>query len=308
VAVGDVPLAVCTAVVESMRLRSAQVALETDGRAHVVASVGEPGPVEEAFDLRHRGALVGRLSVSLRAGEQQLDVRDRELVAALADQAAPAVDALRLLAELQAGREALVASREEERRRLRRDLHDGVGAALAGARLQLESARALVDDPLTQRLLDAAGGAVVEAVDDVRRITEDLRPPALDEIGLAGSLAALADRMRTPSLDVTADVAPLPPLPAALEVACFRIAGEALANAARHARATRVVLRLEADEADLRLEVSDDGRGFTGERPGGLGLTSMRQRAEELGGRLEVLSSSPRAGTTVRATLPRTVG
>jgi signal transduction histidine kinase len=295
--VADVPREVCDAVVRSLKLRGAQLVVA--GRT-VAASGEQDGPTED-FALRHRGRDVGRFLVTARAGEDALDVRDRELLQALADAAAPALSAVKLYEDLQASREALVSGREEERRRLRRDLHDGVGAALAGARLQLESARELVHDPLAARLLDAAGGAVAEAVADVRRVTEDLRPPALDEIGLAACVRELAARVRTPALAVEADVDDLPPLPAAVEVACYRIAGEALTNGARHAGATSVRLSLALDAGQLVLEVVDDGRGLPASPKEGVGMTSMRQRAEELGGRLTV---SSRGGTTVRAVLP----
>ena len=297
-------------MVDTLRLASAELVLSSEGRARAVGRAGSAGPGRVRFVLRHRGEEVGELRVGLRPGEHSLDDRDRALLAALADQAAPTVAALRLQDQLQASREALVASREEERRRLRRDLHDGVGAALAGARLQLESAQAMVGQGPAGGMLEAASHAVAEAVADVRRLTDDLRPPALDELGLVGSLEVLAERVRTPGRRVSSDLHPVPPLPAALEVACYRIAAEALNNAARHARASALAVRLTADERELVLEVADDGQGLVprqrrGDRPG-LGLSSMQQRAEELGGRL-VVETGP-AGTTVRALLPRDPG
>ena len=156
-------------------------------------------------------------------------------------------------------------------------------------------------------MLDAAGRAVGEAVADVHRLTEDLRPPALDELGLSGSLAGLAERVATPALAVTTDLAAVPGLPAAVEVACYRIAAEALSNAARHAGARSVRLRLGVEDDALVVEVADDGRGIPAQRSAGgtgLGLTSMRQRAEEVGGELVVAGDDD--GTTVRARLPRT--
>jgi signal transduction histidine kinase len=260
------------------------------------------GPVTE-LPLRHRGEVVGTLAVTPRAGEPVLDERDAELVAALADSAAPAVAALRLTDSLQEAREHLVAAREEERRRVRRDLHDGVGAALAGLRLQLDSARDLITDPLPGKLLDAAADGLAEAVRDVRQVTDDLRPPALDDLGLAASLRALGDRLRTPGLDVEVRTGALPPLPAAVDVACYRIAAEALANAAKHARASRVLLEVAAADGELRLAVADDGRGLPAAPPSrGLGLASMRQRAEEIGGRFTVQSDG--TGTRVSVALP----
>jgi signal transduction histidine kinase len=301
--VADVPGVVCRAVVDSLRLPFAQVLLDVDGGEHPVAEVGVPDGMRQRFAMRHRGEVVGWLVVTPRPGERAVDARDADLLATLADQAAPAVAALQLHGRLQQSREALVAAREEERRRLRRDLHDGLGATLAGVRLQLESARDLVDDPVAGRLLDAAGAGVQHAVGDVRSLTDDLRPPALDDLGLSAALAAVADRLRTPELDVVVETGDLPPLPAAVEVACYRITAEALANAVRHARASTVRVRVSAGDGRLVVEIRDDGSGMH-PAPGrrGLGLESMRRRAEEIGGAFTV--DSGRAGTTVCALLP----
>jgi two-component system, NarL family, sensor kinase len=172
-------------------------------------------------------------------------------------------------------------------------------------RLQLDSARDLVEEPLAAKLLDAAADGLGEAVGDLRSITDDLRPPALDDLGLAATLARLADRLRTPGLEVVVDVDDLPPLPAAVDVACYRIASEAMANAARHARAARVTVRVRAEDGELRLRVEDDGSGLPANpRSNGLGLASMRQRAEEVGGRFELRSDG--AGTSVEVALPIT--
>jgi signal transduction histidine kinase len=303
VATHEVPAAVCEAVTSALRLPAAELVLPSGRTA---AQVGGPADAVAEVPLTYRAEQVGLLRVGLRRGERTMDPRDRALLGALADTAAPAVASLRLYDALRTSREALVASREEERRRLRRDLHDGVGAALAGARLQLESARHRVDEPVTAGLLDAAGRAVAEAVADVRRLTDDLRPPALDELGLAGSLRALGTRTSTPDRQVAVDVDAPAGLSAAVEVALHRIASEALTNAARHSGAGRVDLRLRATSHELVLEVADDGRGLSAADGRGVGLDSMRQRAEELGGRLDV-DAAPDGGTRVRAVLPREV-
>lgn len=297
--IAEVPQAVCDAIVAALRLSSAELVVDSRRRA----AAGVPLGAATELPLRHRGEVVGAVTVTPRAGEAVLDERDAELVAALADSAAPAVAALRLTDSLQEAREQLVAAREEERRRVRRDLHDGVGAALAGLRLQLDSARDLVADPLAGKLLDAAADALAEAVRDVRQVIEDLRPPALDDLGLVASIEGLARRVRTGTLDVVVDSRPLPPLPAAVDVACYRIAAEALANAARHARAGRVDVELRIDDGDLVLTVTDDGQGLPAEpRRRGLGLASMRQRAEEIGGRCAI--ESDHGGTRVSVALP----
>jgi signal transduction histidine kinase len=167
----------------------------------------------------------------------------------------------------------------------------------------MDSARDLVDDALAAKLLDAAADGLTDAVRDLRSVTDDLRPPALDDLGLAASLAAMADRLRTPALAVEVDVAPLPPLPAAVDVACYRIAAEAMANAARHASARRIVVRVRLEEGALQLTVRDDGSGLAvPPARRGLGLASMRQRTEEIGGRFSLATARP--GTVVSAALP----
>lgn len=196
---------------------------------------------------------------------------------------------------LQAAHAALVAERAEERRRLRRELHDGLGPLLAALRLEVDAD--ILDDPTRVRRL------VDDAVAEVRRISRDLRPADLDEAGLPGALRRLATRVAGPGgVEVAVDVpAACLGLPAAVEVAAYRIAGESLTNAVRHAHARRLTVTLRAEDA-LRLEVSDDGIGM---RPGelGVGLRSMRERAAEVGGQL-VVASIAGAGTTVSAVLP----
>jgi signal transduction histidine kinase len=151
-------------------------------------------------------------------------------------------------------------------------------------------------------MVDAAVAAVGEAVDGVRHATDDLRPPALDELGLARCLTVLAERMSTPGVPVRAQVGPLPQLGAALEVACYRICAEALTNARRHSGASTIDLCVAADASGVRVRVSDDGVGLpAATREGALGLESMRLRAEEVGGTLTLETV---AGTTVTAVLP----
>jgi signal transduction histidine kinase len=158
-------------------------------------------------------------------------------------------------------------------------------------------------------LLESAGAGVAGAVAEVRAVTDGLRPAGIDELGLARALAALADRVRVPELDVRVDVAPGVRADPAVEVALHRIAGEALANAARHSGARHVVLSVR-DARGITLEVSDDGTGLaaagTDTSGSGLGLGSMQRRAEEVGGSFQVVSSA--RGTTVTAVLPHSVG
>ncbi len=299
----EVPGRVCQVVVESLRLGSAALVLGGDSAETPLAVAGTPaGPATE-LPMRHRGEVVGALRVTARPGEPGLTARDAEILAVVCDQVAPAVAALGLSERLQHSRAALVTAREEERRRLRRDLHDGVGAVLAGVRLQVETAQSLVSDPAAGGLLRSAATGVATAVEDLRSITDDLRPAALDDLGLAAGLHGLANRMATPGTVITVEVHLDGALPAAVEVACYRIAGEALANAVRHSGAHRVTLRADATTSWVSLQVEDDGSGLPEKaRADGLGLASMRQRAEEIGGRLAVTSTS--TGTLVHAELP----
>jgi signal transduction histidine kinase len=207
-----------------------------------------------------------------------------------------------LVGSLRSAQERLVLAREEERRRLRRDLHDGLGPALAGLTLRVDTVRNLLADPVVaeQELLRLREG-IQSTVRDVRRIVEGLRPAALDDLGLAEAVHQLADRTATPSVEVACD--PLPRLPAAVEVAAYRIIQEALSNATRHGGASQVRVGLSLDGAALAVTVADDGSGEVVPRPGGVGLSSMRERAEEIGGRFE-LAACPGSGTVLSVVLP----
>ncbi|HEU5456370.1 MAG TPA: sensor histidine kinase [Nocardioides sp.] len=308
--VDRVPQVVCDTVVESLRLTGAQIRLAVGNRQRAVATAGATTiPGDASYPLRHRGETVGELRAWPRPGERGIHSRDAVVLQGVAHQVAPAVAALQLHQQLQRSREALVSAREAERLQLRRDLHDGLGATLAGLRLQVETARDLTDEPGVCDLLRSAGNGVTQAVAEVRAITDGLRPAGIDELGLARALDALANRVQTPQLRVHVDVDRELTADPAVEVALHRIAAEALANVARHAGATEATLRVHGDR-HLELEISDNGIGLADGKAAtsgsGLGLTSMHQRADEIGGTLEVTSHDH--GTTVRATLPLTVG
>jgi signal transduction histidine kinase len=250
---------------------------------------------------------VGRLAISPRTRDESFTATDRRLIEDLARQAGVAAHAVRLTEDLQRSRERLVSAREEERRRLRRDLHDGVGPRLAALTLKIETARNRLDhDPASQDLLSDLAERAREAVADVRRSVHALRPPVLDDLGLVPALRETAAQYEGNGLSISVEALDdLSPLPAAVEVAAYRIAQEASANVVRHASARSCAVRFDLDEETgvLRLEVEDDGRGV-GEDPGsGVGLSSMRERAEELGGTC-VVGPSPAGGMRVRAELP----
>ena len=208
-------------------------------------------------------------------------------------------------ARLQESREALVRAREAERLRLHRDLHDGLGPELAGIALQVAAAAQGTPDRELRERLQASHTRLRELTGDVRHIVEGLRPAALDTVGLVEALRQHAGVLSTsggPTVQVVADGLIEPP--AAVEVAAFRIAMEAVTNAVRHSGGSRCLVRLRCDGDDLVVEVDDDGVGGAQHRTCGTGLTSMHARAEELGGWLAV-TDAPLGGTRVVAHLPR---
>ena len=320
------PQTVLPTLVESVAdaMRSPYVAIELEGEEgtrageqKVEAAAGRR-PIDASgpralvrLPIVYRGRPVGHLALCPRGPNEAFSAADERLLADLARQAAPAVEAVRLTADLRRSREALITAREEERRRLRRDLHDELGAALAGSMMKVAAARTLLRTNPTRaaELLDDLATDSRGMIDEVRRIAHNLRPPALDEVGLVGALrqhiAAFDEggptgRVMRATLDAP-DA--LPPLPAAVEVAALRIALEGLTNAARHSGGSTVRVRLGIAGDALAVSIIDDGHGVADGVPAGVGLTSMHERAEELGGTLSV-ETNDAGGTTVMAHLP----
>jgi signal transduction histidine kinase len=284
---------VLAAVREDLRLEFLSVRTP-DG--DVLAEAGRPTDAVREVPLVHAGAPIGVLAVGGGSGRR----RDEHVLADLAGALSPAVQATRLRADLLRSRERLVLAREEERRRLRRDLHDGLGPALAGLTLKLDTARnRLGDDPLLREMR----GDVQATIVDVRRLVDGLRPVSLDELGLVGSLQRLVDRAPPDGPEVRLVAADADSPAAAVEVAAYRIVQEALTNVLRHAGARECEVSVQGGDGNLVVSVADDGAAPF--RAGdGSGLETMRERAEELGGSLELLAR-PGGGTLVRAVLPR---
>jgi signal transduction histidine kinase len=297
-------------VATSLRLPYVRVELRgpaTDDEEMVAAWGRSTGELHEVA-LSFRGERVGSLRAAPRTPLDPFRAADLRLLEDLGRQVGVAAHAMLLTRDLQRSREALVTLREEERRRIRRDLHDGLGPALAGVALGLDAVDRLVREQPEEaaRLAVRLRTEVQDSLADVRRLVEDLRPAALDQLGLVGAVrrhgALLTERDH--GLEVAVEDTDVPALSAAVEVAAYRIVTEALNNVSRHAvaRRCRVGIGVESG-AMLVIDVEDDGVGLTLPVRSGVGLAAMRERAVELGGSCEV-AGLPTGGTRVAARIP----
>jgi signal transduction histidine kinase len=315
------PEAVLPAIVETVAqaLKLPYVAIvvgeageQGSGRAgeQIVAETGIhfDAPLQ-AFPLTYQSATIGQLQVAARSPNEVLSEADERVLRQVAWQAGTAVHASRLTHDLKQSRERIVTTREEERRRLRRDLHDGLGPSLASQTFVLDTALDLLEsDPqAAAKLLQTLKAQNQSTVADIRRLVYALRPPALDDLGVVGALQAHVGQWGQGEMMValTAVPNPLPPLSAAVEVAAYRITLEAVTNAIRHAHARRCTVTFTVQKAptQLTIVVQDDGAGLPNNLQPGVGLRSMRERAEELGGRLQV-ENGEEGGVRITAVLP----
>jgi signal transduction histidine kinase len=302
--------AILPAIIETARdtLHLPHVAIHINRNSHTDESefsVGKAtGPIT-TFPLLYQGFQVGELTASPRPGEDTLSPTDHRLLIDFTRQAEIAIYAVQLAEELQRSREEIVTAREEERRRLRRDLHDGLGPSLATISLQSETAHSLLrtHPEEAEVLLDELTVQAQTTMQEVRRLIHALRPPVLDDLGLVPGLNALAASFSQSGVSVTIQAkSSLPELPAAFEVAIYRIVQEALTNVVKHAQARSCTVRLMFDKT-ICLEIQDDGIGIPKNRISGVGLHSMRERAEELGGTCLVTAKSEH-GTLIQVSLP----
>ncbi len=304
---------------EALKLSYAAIEVKEETTFVLAASSGTP-PIKEALRLPlvYQSKQVGTLIIAPRGWDDALTPADLRLLDDLTQQIGNAVHTVRLTADLQAltgdlkrSREHLVTAREEERRRLRRDLHDGLGPMLSAIMLNVGLVRTIYhrDPETTDTLLNQLEEEIEQVIGDIRRVVYNLRPPALDELGLVGAIreyvAQLGNEEQAPntSLKLTVEAPEvLPHLPAAVEVAAYRIVQEAVTNVIRHAHAHSCCVCFQVQDS-LKIEVSDDGKGIEEADRSGIGLTSMRERAEELGGTFTINKASP-YGTQITACLP----
>jgi signal transduction histidine kinase len=297
------------AVTVGTALRLEHVEIDVAGPAGWARSgvYGDVTTHSRTLPLVHQGEQVGQLVIGWSSGSS-LRRRDRAVLDDLMTHLAQVVSWVRLTLDLRRSSLAVTSAREEERRRLRRDLHDGLGPSLTGISLGLRTGlRQLERGEVAQQaralaLMANLADEVDRTVDEVKRIVRDLRPTALDERDLPSAIVDLARRM-APAVQVHLDLPATPfVLPAAIEVATYRITSEALTNVVRHASATQCWVRLRVDGA-VALEVVDDGVGLAPVRVPGVGMAAMSERVTELGGTMAVSEHEPH-GTRLAVTLP----
>jgi signal transduction histidine kinase len=294
---------------EALKLPYVAIVLREGRRDILAAESGKVATDTHRLPLVYQQEALGELLLTPRAPGETFTPGDRRLLDDLARQAGIAAHAVRLNTALQHARASLVGAREEERRRIRRDLHDGLGPQLASLALTIDVARTLLkNDPTTaDELLRDLRQQTQAAVADIRRLVYDLRPPALDDLGLVSALREHASEHARTGLRIEIDVVkPLPPLPAAVEVAAYRIVQEALTNVTRHAHARTCIVQLGVSSGPrpcLEVLVQDDGQGLPDGYRSGMGLTSLRERTEELGGE-RTIESAPGSGTRIMVRLP----
>jgi signal transduction histidine kinase len=298
-------------VARALKLPYVAITLKQGERQQRIATYGDALPTVSRYPLLYASEAIGELEAATRNTHEMFTPADERLLRDLARQIGVAAHAAQLTADLQQSRTRLVTAREEERRRIRRDLHDGLGPTLANMAIRLEQARESLplaageaDVILAQLTLQAQ-----TTIADIRRLVYELRPPDLDEYGLVPALREYLHRMQPKGTSLTLDAPEtLPTLPAAVEVAAYRIVQEAVNNAVRHARASRITVTLAlqpgaASPRSLVVATCDNGVGLPAAHPVGIGLHSMRERAEELGGHC-VIGNSPDGGVQVVAALP----
>jgi signal transduction histidine kinase len=261
---------------------------------------------ERAFAVRHQGELLGALSVTTSRREPLNETQER-LLEDLAGQAGLLLRNVRLIEELRASRQRLVAAQDEERRRLERNIHDGAQQQLVALAVKIRLARTMSgrDVEKAQSLLEELQGETQDALENLRDLARGIYPPLLADKGLAAALEAQARKVPFP---VRVEPNGIGRYPAEAEATAYFCVLEALQNATKYAEASSATVRLGQEDRHLVFSVADDGRGFDpATTPTGSGLQNMTDRLEALGGTLEV-ASTPGQGTNVIGRIPIPTG
>ncbi|MCK6540758.1 MAG: sensor histidine kinase, partial [Anaerolineales bacterium] len=298
--------AIAKTIAHSLKIPYVAIWLDQGGTEILTAASGSKTTDLVSFPLAYQGETIGRLEVARRAPSEAFSEADLRLIENIAQQAGAAAQTVRLHAELVRSRAQIVNEREDERLRIRRDLHDELGPMLAAQGLKLSAARQVIrTKPETaEGLVDDVIRQSQQTVANVRRLVHGLRPPVLDQLGL---VEAIRDLARTHggglALEVSTPPEGLPRLSAAVEVNAYRILLEAWNNAVRHAHASRCLVKFLVEQNLLVVSIQDDGIGMPKEYRAGVGLRSVRARAEEIGGSLRIDDVQPH-GTRITARLP----
>jgi signal transduction histidine kinase len=304
-------------VAQALKLPYVAITFKQDGQFTIAAFYGiarEPETLVH-LPLVYQSVSTGELLLAPRAPGEPFTTADRLLLQNLAHHVGVALhgvhlttDLKQLTSELQRSQRRLVTTREEERRRLRRDLHDGLGSALTSMTFKLDAACNLLErDPIAVRgLLQELKEQSQASIADIRHLVYNLRPPILDEWGLVAALREQVEQFQLKGVQATVDAPEtLPALAAAVEVAAYRIALEALANVIRHAEASCCAIRLDVINEALILDIQDNGVGLPPDYHAGVGVSAMHERAAELGGSC-VIENMATGGARVSARLPLT--
>lgn len=260
-----------------------------------------------AVPLVSGGVEVGRMEILPRTLGESFSKADERLILDLCPPLTNAVAAIGLADELHHSQQRLAFIREAERRRVRGELHDDVGPSLAAAAVQAQTVKRRLereDVAGASEVLITLQATIIHAASDLRSAIDALGPRALEEVGLAEAIRALATTGdgEVPRVEVAVEA--LDPMAAGIEVALYRVVGEALTNARKHAGATQVFIRLHAAHDRVELSVGDDGVGLASGPRGGVGISSMRARIVELSGDFEIVSGPSNVGTMVRVSVP----
>jgi signal transduction histidine kinase len=300
----DVLSRMATVLMEGTGATGARVLLQVGTEQREAATVGEPNAGEFSVEVTHQGENLGAVAVSMPPSEP-MDPAKQQLVEDLASQAGLVLRNVRLIEELRASRQRLVAAQDDERRKLERNLHDGAQQQLVALAVQLKLLeQSAGKDPDRDRQLAAKLGSQANAaLEDLRDLARGIYPPLLADKGLA---AALESQARKAAVPTTIEAGGIGRYPQDVESAIYFCTLEALNNVAKYAEATRAVVRVSHRDGHVAFAVEDDGRGFDGTATSyGTGLQGMADRLDAVGGELHV-ESSPGAGATVTGRIPVT--
>ena len=302
----DALRSIVTTMTEQLKLPYAAI-VGMNGQPLAMSGRPEADDVPLQVELSHQGESVGTLIIGHRRGTATMAPGEEVLLQTVGHQVGAAVRAHELVDGLRVARERVVVTREEERRRIQRDLHDGLGPQLTAVTLKLAAAHnhlAAEHASDADSLLLSASEDLRRAVSDVRHLVYSLGDPAIGALGLEAALNDQINQLtRAAGLSTTLDIGELPELSAATEEAMHRIITEAVTNVVRHASASRCVVRICGNGTHLEADVIDDGRGLGDHVRRGVGTRSMEARAEELGGGLSVVNHES-GGTHVHIRLP----